>query len=264
MRKLVACLYLFVSMACFAQSEPEVLRESKQLLVVTTAKWNSVEGRLQRYERGSSSEAWRPVGTATPIVVGKSGMAWGEGLVPVPKGKQLPSDPRKKEGDGRSPAGVFSIGTAFGQSQKPLEGSKLPYLQLTPSIECVDDGSSSHYNRIVDRASVTPDWNSSEKMLAVGEAYRWGAVVDYNGIVPTNGVSPKALGGSCIFLHVWRSSSYGTAGCTAMEKSQLEEVLRWIDPARKPLLLQLPAFQYAQMMELWRLPRVAVLSFHNK
>ena len=59
----------------------------------------------------------------------------------------------------------------------------MPYLNLTPSIECVDDAGSKYYNRIVDRSVVAPDWNSSEHMRSAGEAYRWGIVVDHNGIV---------------------------------------------------------------------------------
>ena len=43
-----------------------------------------------------------------PITIGRAGAAWGIGLHPQQLG------PRKKEGDGRSPAGVFRIGDTEG------------------------------------------------------------------------------------------------------------------------------------------------------
>ena len=96
----------------------------------------------------------------------------------VPRGTQS-----NREGDGRSPAGVFALGTAFGYASHALPGLKMPYLSLSPSIECVDDIASRHYNRIVDRSVVAPDWNSSEHMRNTGKSYRWGIVIDHNGIV---------------------------------------------------------------------------------
>jgi hypothetical protein len=79
----------------------------------------------------------------------------------------------------------------------------MPYLNLTSSIECIDDPGSKHYNRIVDRSVVAPDWNSSERMRNAGESYRWGIVVDHNAIVAGDTNPPQPGGGSCVFLHIW-------------------------------------------------------------
>lgn len=243
-------------------SGPAAFAHSTQMIVVTTPDWNTVEGRLQRYERANTHQSWQPIGDSIPIVVGKNGIGWGIGLVPTndPAIRQA-SDPVKKEGDGRSPAGVFALGRAFGDSAQPLPGSKMPYLSLIPSIECVDDTTSKFYNRLVDRASVTPDWKSSEHMRATGEAYRWGIVVGHNGILAEGKQKPPVPGGgSCIFLHIWHSQVSGTAGCTAMPQPYLESLLLWLDPARKPLLVQLPAEQYGQLMHRWNLPKVVNIS----
>jgi L,D-peptidoglycan transpeptidase YkuD (ErfK/YbiS/YcfS/YnhG family) len=149
------------------------------------------------------------------------------------------------------------LGTAFGYASQPLEGSKIPYLNLNPSSECVDDIQSKHYNRIVDRSLFAPDWKSSEQMRNVGEAYRWGIVVDHNGIVQgIDNKPPQAGGGSCVFLHIWHSYDQGTAGCTAMPENELETLLLWLDPVSKPLLVQLPQPVYERLMDRWMLPKL--------
>jgi D-alanyl-D-alanine dipeptidase len=124
----------------------------------------------------------------------------------------------------------------------------MPYLSLTPSVECVDDARSKFYTRVLDRASVVPDWNSSEQMLRPDGEYRWGVVVDHN----TDPVTAGA--GSCIFLHIWLGPGVGTTGCTAMSQEQLEGLLARLDPARRPLLVQLPRPEYKKLRRHWKLP----------
>jgi L,D-peptidoglycan transpeptidase YkuD (ErfK/YbiS/YcfS/YnhG family) len=240
----------------------DALARSTQAIMVTTPNWNAVEGRLQRYERATTHEKWRPVGEPIAIVVGKNGLGWGIGVIATDGSHiRVSSDPLKKEGDGKSPAGVFVLGTAFGYADQPLRGLKMPYLNLAPSIECVDDTGSKNYNRIVDRSVVAPDWNSSEHMRAVGESYRWGIVVDHNGIETVeNANPPEPGGGSCIFLHIWHTHDQGTAGCTAMSQTDLETLLTWLDPARKPLLVQLPEPAYERVIDRWMLPELINVS----
>ena len=241
-------LLLLAAGAAFAQAgaghDATPLRRSRQLILVTTRDWDSVPGRLRRFERRGPNAAWRPTGGAVPVVVGRKGLGWGAGLFGAAAG-----GPTKKEGDGKAPAGLFRLGPAFGFAPA-AEASrlKLPYRPLTPSVECVDDVASRHYNLIVDRDGMKAvDWNSSERMRSV-EGYRWGLVVAHN-------ASPPAAGlGSCIFLHVWAGPGQGTAGCTAMEQQSLEELLRWLDPSKRPLLLQLPEAEYARLRGAWRLP----------
>ncbi|HEY4763273.1 MAG TPA: hypothetical protein VIH75_06330 [Candidatus Sulfotelmatobacter sp.] len=237
---------------------PDPLARSTQTIVVTTSSWNAVEGQLQRYERATTHEKWRPVGESISIVVGKNGLGWGIGVLATDDSDfRVTSDPVKREGDGKSPAGAFAIGTAFGYASQPLRGLKMPYLNLTPSIECVDDSGSKYYNRIVDRSVVASDWNSSEHMRTVGESYRWGIVVDHNGIVTVDNANPpEPGGGSCVFLHIWHSHDQGTAGCTAMPQTELETLLTWLDPARKPLLVQLPEPTYERVINRWKLPKL--------
>jgi D-alanyl-D-alanine dipeptidase len=253
--KMMALLLALASAAALnAQAAPaDVLAGARQLLVVTTPAPDAIDGRLQRYERGRADQTWRAVGDAVPIVVGKSGLAWGSGLIPASAPGLV-----KKEGDGRSPEGVFALGTSFGYAAAALRGAKLAYLPLDANTECVDDPASQHYNRVVGRNTVAPDWNSSERMRNMGESYRWGIVVDHNNIAaPATDPKPVAGGGSCIFLHVWKGPGKGTAGCTAMAQPDIESLLTWLDPDRHPLLVQLTAANYARLRSAWQLPQVA-------
>lgn len=200
---------------------------------------------MQRYERHSAGERWQKVGERIAVVVGTGGMGWGDGLMAIPG--HAPADPVKHEGDGRSPAGVFSLGTTFGYAPDKLAGWAMPYRPLTPATECVDDRDSKHYNQIVERTGVTPDWKSSEHMRSVGVYYEWGAVVEQN-------PERRPGDGSCVFLHVSDGSGGGTAGCTAMGKPELEMILGWLRPGAEPLIVEMPIAQYNQAANALRLP----------
>jgi L,D-peptidoglycan transpeptidase YkuD (ErfK/YbiS/YcfS/YnhG family) len=243
---------LLLAVAVGQTPDQPPMRSSLQMIVVTTPDWNTVEGRLQRYERTEPGKDWQRVGDPISIVVGKNGMGWGAGLMPTDDpATRSPQDPGKKEGDGKSPAGVFRISAAFGYAaQKPVDW-KMPYVSLTPSVECVDDSTSHFYNQIVDRATVSPDWHSSEHMSEAGVAYRWGAVIDHN-VDPT-----VTSAGSCVFMHIWGGAGVGTAGCTAMPQEQLEPILAWLDPAKNPILVQAPIAQFEKLRTPWHLPKLA-------
>ena len=249
------CLLLFAcTVSCgVSQTVNQLpLASSTQMIVVTTPAWDAVSGKLQRYQRTRPGNQWKTVEGPVVFVVGRTGMGWGSGLIATDSPSiRAPQDPVKKEGDGRSPAGVFFLSSAFGYAPERPHGWNMPYIPLTPSVECVDDASSHFYNRVLDRVSVSPDWNSSEKMASAGEAYRMGAVVDQN----ANPAVPGA--GSCVFMHIWAGPGKGTAGCTAMPHDQLEPILAWLDLAAKPILVQLPIAQYNKLKKPWHLPKLA-------
>jgi D-alanyl-D-alanine dipeptidase len=243
---------LLVALTCpiFAQkadAAPSPIDGSSQLIVVTTPNWNAVDGRLQRYQRSSPGQPWNAVGEAIQVVVGERGMGWGLGVVPTDH-LQEADDPVKHEGDKKAPAGVFGLGSAFGFAAQAPAGWTVPYLALTPSTDCVDDAHSNRYNTIADRSTVTPDWESAEHMRSVGEAYRWGVVIDQNA------APAKKNAGSCVFMHVWGGAGVGTAGCTAMPQQQIESILAWLNPSAHPLLVQMPIGQYLHARESLHLP----------
>ena len=240
----------FIGACGVLKSEPvthdDPLSSSEQLIVVTTPEWAAIAGKLHRFQRDKVSATWRSAGQPFPVVVGRNGLVWGAGLCSNPE----TSSPAKIEGDGKAPAGIFSLGDAFGLvPPEEARWIKLPYLHLRAPIECVDDCNSVHYNTIVDREQIgEADWKSSEKMSQIREQYQLGIVVNHN-IAP-----PKPGAGSCVFLHIWESAAKGTAGCTAMAPAHIEELLRWLDPAKTPRLVQLPIGQYNQLQAKWQLP----------
>jgi D-alanyl-D-alanine dipeptidase len=221
------------------------LDHSTQLIVVTTSGWNAINGRLQRYQRTAPDGTWQPVGYTNTVVLAKNGMGWGIGAASLEHGTQ---DPIKREGDGRAPAGIFSLGPAFGYAPHAPAGWEMPYIALTPTTDCVDDSHSRFYNRVLDRSAVSPDWTSAEHMRDAGEAYRWGLIIDYN--TP----NPRPQAGSCVFMHIWAGPGIPTVGCTAMPQQQIETILDWLNPAAHPLLIQMPQAQYRQMQNSLHLP----------
>ncbi len=231
---LFGALGMLLTAAAYA-AEPE------QAIVVTTQGWSDVQGMAQRYAREADSR-WKKVGEPFPVVVGKTGLGWGRGLSDT----AALTGPHKQEGDGRAPAGIFSLTSAFGY--EPATKTRLPYLPLSDSIECVDDSKSTHYNTLVDSAKVAKDWDSTEHMHRADELYHFGVFVAHN----TGPATPGS--GSCIFLHIWRGSDQGTVGCTAMERGDIEMLLAWLDPRKSPVLIQMPRAQYTEERAAWGMP----------
>lgn len=232
---------LFFIPACYAKSVPsnELIKQSEQLLVVMTPDWDAVQGKMQRYHRSTKTHQWTKVGESLPVVVGKKGMAWG---AEIGHGKKL----IKKEGDKKTPVGVYTLGPLFGFAQTTK--MKFSYLPLNDKSVCVDDVNSKFYNQLLDSTKVSSDWNSSEKMRSFSE-YQLGSVIHYNERPTVKGA------GSCIFLHIWQNPKLGTAGCVAMKKSDLKAVLTWLDPNQKPVIVMLTQPAYQQVKTKWSLPK---------
>jgi zinc D-Ala-D-Ala dipeptidase len=247
-RRLDFTLILVLSALGCRQMTPIVPRslieDSEQLVVVTTPDWTSTTGTMQRFERSTPTSGWRSIEQPIPLVVGRTGTAWGVGFDDVSA-----DGPHKHEGDGKAPAGIFPLDTAFGFAPRDsVAAVKLPYVQLIPTTDCVDDTGSAHYNTVVDRATVPHvDWSSAEHMREVGQ-YKIGVIVGYNATPPVKGR------GSCIFLHIWAGPESHTAGCTAFDEARLREVIVWLDPKKQPLLVQLTTADYARLQPSWRLP----------
>jgi D-alanyl-D-alanine dipeptidase len=250
MKTILSCFIVSIFFLTVTQAkEPSAFSHSTEMVVVTADSWNSLQATLRRYERERPGNPWQAVGQPITVMIGKNGLGWGTGLLAPPREA---SDPVKKEGDGKAPAGVFRLSKAFGYAPQAQSGWKMPYVSLTPTIECVDDEKSKFYNTLVDTTAVSADWGSheNEKMRRADDLYRWGILVDHNANPPVVG------GGSCIFIHIWRGPGEPTVGCTAMAQPDLESLLGWLDPERKPLLVQLPAAQYQKLRHRWNLPEI--------
>ncbi len=243
---IVICGLVGLGMGC--EGRVDRLRGVGQVVVVVTEEWGGVTGRMGRYERERGG--WRRVGREVPVVVGRTGLGWaGEA---IRAGWSGGVGPVKREGDGRSPAGLFRLGTAFGEGMARGERRwRLPFWETTGSLVCVDDPRSSRYNRLVDASSLggeRQDWSSAEQMRREDEQYQLGIVVEQN----RNPVQPGE--GSCIFLHLWEGPDRGTIGCTAMDRESLLELLAWLDGAKTPHLLQLPRSEWDRLRRRGQLP----------
>ncbi|WP_426690245.1 L,D-transpeptidase family protein [Rhodanobacter ginsengiterrae] len=222
--------------------------DARQLVLVTTASWNADHGMLRTFER--NGDGWREVRAAAPVTIGKNGAGWGLGLNPPQHG-----GPFKREGDNRSPAGVFRIGEAFGYAAHAA--TALPYRALSATDYCMDVSGSAQYNRIVDAKVVGADAvkGSTEPMRrdlhANGDQrYRLGFVIENNPQAAPNG-------GSCIFAHLWKSPADATAGCTAMTPPVMQSLLAWLKPQDHPVFVLLPQAEYERLRMPWQLPAIA-------
>ncbi|WP_010677649.1 SH3 domain-containing protein [Bacillus timonensis] len=180
---------------------------NQQIILVTTNGYNTNRASIQAFEKNATGK-WMSVLNTTGYI-GKNGFA-----------------SNKKEGDGKSPVGKYSIGTAFGQKGNP--GTKLPFRSITSDDVWVDDPESPLYNSWQSRSATQGKWKSAENMTH--RLYTYGFVINYN-------TQRTPYKGSAIFFHV--GSGY-TLGCTATSEANIIKILKWLDPAKNPVIIQTP------------------------
>lgn len=218
---------------------------TRQLVTAIVPDWDAPTAELRLWLR--DGDRWRAAGPAWPAVIGRGGAAWGIGL----HGDGAPANrtgPVKREGDGKSPAGVFALAGTYGYAARPPDGAGLPYTPVDATWKCVDDPASRHYNQIVNARTTAPDWASAEDMRRPDALYAWVVEVAHN--------ATRAPGhGSCIFLHVWGGPDDTTSGCTAMDEPRLAALLAQLSPAASPAFVLLPRAEYDALAPAWNLPR---------
>jgi L,D-peptidoglycan transpeptidase YkuD (ErfK/YbiS/YcfS/YnhG family) len=228
---------------------------TKQLIVGVSASWDDSRVTLIRYERADTGD-WAQVGNAVPGRIGKSGMAWGRGehnraavqAVPRPKGARS-----KAEGDGRTPAGVFTLGSAFGYAPEIDRHPDQPYVQVGSRDLMVDDPDSPFYNKYLrlDREPETA-WERKQQMDQDDPIRTLQLFINHN----TTPVVPGA--GSAILFHRWRrDGASATVGCTALPAAELAALVAWINPNDRPLYVVLPRPVYDGFTTSWKLPAIA-------
>ena len=229
-------------------SAPQAWRDARQLVLVVTDGWDATTGTLQRFELRDGR--WQAASTSSPIAVGRNGAAWGLGLHPA-----QPGGPQKQEGDGRAPAGIFTLGEAFGYADEAA--TAMPYRPMQATSYCIDVPDSPLYNRIIDtRTEGEAAAKGSTEPMRLDlhnngdPRYREGLVIGHN---PT--ATPRA--GSCIFAHLWRTPGEPTAGCTAMAAETMDGMLAWLRPDARPVFVLLPRAEYDRLAHDWRLPERA-------
>ena len=249
LRKLVPLLALIVGISgttAAADKTQLPWHKAQQMVLVITPDWNADHGTLQRFAR--RDDGWHAAGKAWPVTIGKSGAGWGIGL----SQPRHDGHPLKREGDGRSPAGVFAIGEAFGYASQA--DTALKYAPMHADSYCVDVSGSPYYNRIVRQSDVgaAAVRGASEHMrldLANhgDQRYRLGFVIEHN-------PDQKPMAGSCIFAHLWKKPGAPTVGCTAMTAPDMDTLAGWLKPSEHPVFVLLPREAWQRLHRQWKLP----------
>jgi L,D-peptidoglycan transpeptidase YkuD (ErfK/YbiS/YcfS/YnhG family) len=175
----------------------------RQLITVTAASYGDTYAVLNAYRR--AGHGWQRVFGPWTARLGRNGFA-------------PPGD--KREGDGRTPSGSFSIPFFFGAGPNP--GFRFRYRQIRPYDFWDDDPASPGYNEWVDSRHASPGRGPEPMDVS---AYDDGMVIGYN-TAGTPGL------GSAIFLHL--NIGIATAGCVTLPPGELLPLLRWLDPSRSP------------------------------
>lgn len=185
------------------------LKANEQVLIVTTSHAKARSGTLTFYQKEKGK--WKKVFSEINVIVGKNGLG------------------KRKEGDGKTPIGIYPLGTAFGSGKKP-SGVKIPYRQTTKYDYWIDDPSSKDYNKWVHyRGNPYKRWKSFERLNH--PLYKYAIVIRYN-------ENPIVKGkGSAVFLHIWSRPSGYTLGCVAMSEQNLLKIMKKLDPKKKPVIV---------------------------
>lgn len=229
MSNILRQLFLIFLLALPGFAESPIASECQQLVVVVSPDWKSTKAWLRCYDRNHDQWVENPQ-LSGPVQLGRTGLAWGLGEHAEPKVQ----GPTKMEGDGKAPAGVFSISQLWLRPgiRPPAEGGFRAQIIAADTV-AVDDPKSRFYNCIVGRNQVGfMDWKSAETM----------DIPDYDRVlVVTHNLEKPVPGrGSCIFIHRWETSQTPTSGCTALQEDHLVKLINWLQPKAQPRIVQLP------------------------
>lgn len=126
----------------------------------------------------------------------------------------------KVEGDGGTPVGRFHLKNLYYRKDKVgVPETGLPKIEITQYLGWCDDQTHPDYNRPI----TLPFDFSHEKMWREDDLYDLVVELDHN----SNPVEPGK--GSAVFIHVAREGYTPTAGCIALKKEHLLEILKNVD-----------------------------------
>lgn len=172
--------------------------EAKQVFIVAGIGETTAYVSMHELEDGT----WKEVMT-TPGYIGKKGLG------------------KTKEGDAKTPVGVFKFNRAFGISNDL--GCKIPYHKVTDDDYWSGD-TNYMYNQMVSLSDYPKlNMDDSEHIVDYDYQYQYCLNVSYN-----ESGTPGL--GSAIFLHCLGPYKPYTGGCIAIPKAQMETVMRSVDP----------------------------------
>jgi L,D-peptidoglycan transpeptidase YkuD (ErfK/YbiS/YcfS/YnhG family) len=190
---------------------PRPLHRATKLIIVTVDRLNDTKAELHTFERKSPASSWTKSSGPETCVVGARGVGWGHPYLSFRRGEE----PVKEEGDERTPAGIYRVGTMFGFAKD----NRPNYVQLTPGRQfCVEDTSSPYYGKIVPQTLVG-EKTLGQKMASV-EQFRRGIFIDYP-------ARPAFKAGSCIFMQVWKGEGVGNSAHIGLPEERILRLQDW-------------------------------------
>lgn len=218
----------------------------RQLVLVVVPDPGANRGMVRRLEREGPGAPWREAGAAASCVLGRNGLAAGRGIGAPPSG------PAKRQGDGRTPSGLFPLPEAFGYAspeEARAAGVKLPYVMVTDRSACVTDSGSALYGRVAG-PDQRPAGGSArqERMVRDDGANAWGMVIGHNREDPDPGA------GACLFLNVRPAGGPPTGGSIGCPPEVAAGLAAWLDPGARPLLAVFSRKDYQERAAAWGLP----------
>ena len=168
--------------------------------------------RTTLYAMEKHNDNWQMAFGLLNAVIGKNGFA--------PVGE-------KREGDGKTPSGIYPLKTTFGYDE--MIKTKMPYRQALTDDIWVDDPQADDYNRWTKIQETKAA--SYEMIKREDDQYKYGIVIEYN-------TDPVIKGnGSAIFLHIWKGEALPTAGCVAVSEEDIIKIFGWLDPKASPVII---------------------------
>lgn len=196
---LIIALYVVPSFAESSSSpkwisDLNAAQNAQQLVIVSGT--NGSNARFSFHEKDSSG-LWHEVIHA-PAYIGKNG--WG----------------KTREGDAKTPTGVYTFTEAFGILEDP--GCPMGYTQVDNTHYWVGDSNSDMYNQFVSTRDYDDfDKKESERIVDYNPGYQYCLNISWN----SDGTPRK---GSAIFLHCYTKRKF-TGGCVAIPEEIMREVV---------------------------------------
>lgn len=210
------------------------LGAARQVVVVTSGSWSTSYATVRAYEL-TGGGTWRSVFPAMSARIGARGFA--------------PAAVRRQN-TSTTPAGTFTLGRSFGYWGNP--GTRMPYYRFDADDWWpYDPRDPATYNVLQYSRPARVAWRTrwAERLMSFApRQYGYAAVIDYN--VPSGAIYSPAAGqhvvsipadtraGGGIFLHVRGPGA--TTGCVALDFTAMQRVLRWLDPAKTPMIVMGP------------------------
>lgn len=180
----------------------DAAKEASKVFVVAAFDEDATDAWISLHQKQDDG-SWHMIMT-TPGFIGKNGLG------------------KTKEGDAKTPTGVFHFNRAFGIAEDP--GSKIPYVKVdNDSYWSGDVREGYHYNELVNIKDL-PDLNTDDSEHIADYIYHYQYCLN----ISYNEEGTPGLG-SAIFLHCYAPAKPFTGGCVSVPEDYMKFILCNVD-----------------------------------